>query len=182
MQSGGAISLGIDTFKTTSGPALPSAIVYVDSSQLTGNVATVSGGAISSTSGTIVITVSRTADSSVSCLFCSCILHAASRLTSPGAVQNSVLDSNVAGGPLMSTGVGGSIFAQDYCQGGICTSLTSVTISTTNITNNYAHLVCSQSSCTRCASVRPVMTTYLHERRPELEYFTMVPMSTAHFR
>ena len=57
-QSGGAISLGINTFKTTTGPPLPSAVVQMDSSQLTGNVATVSGGAISSTSGTLLLTVS----------------------------------------------------------------------------------------------------------------------------
>lgn len=58
MQSGGAISLGINTFKTTTGPPLPAAVVHMDSSQLTGNVASVSGGAISSTSGTLMVTVS----------------------------------------------------------------------------------------------------------------------------
>ena len=174
--------MGIDTFKTTSGPALPSAVVHMDSSELTGNVATVSGGAISSTSGTLVITVSQMANSVV---FIPDLqlhtMHAALRLTLPVLVQKSVLDSNVAGGPLMLTGVGGSIYAQDYCQSGTCTSLTSVTVSTTNITNNYAHLVRSHASCRSCAGMRPLHDICLHQCRPELGYSTTVPTSTVPF-
>lgn len=64
-------------------------------------------------------------------------------------VQNSLLDSNVAGGPLLLTGVGGSIYAKDYCSSGVCTSV-ACTITATNITNNYAHLVCSQLYCMPC--------------------------------
>ena len=61
-------------------------------------------------------------------------------------MQNTLMDSNVAGGPLLSTGVGGSIYAQDSCSSGICTSVT-CTIAATNITNSYAHLVCSHADC-----------------------------------
>jgi hypothetical protein len=107
--------------------------VQLSSCQLTGNVASQSGGGISLIAGTLT----AQAGFYLGELCCPGRLGV---VHSSDALQDVVLSGNAAGQVSGTTGLGGGMYMADYCSGGVCVAAVASMLNVT-VSGNYAHLV-----------------------------------------
>ena len=105
----------------------------MSSCQLTGNVATQTGGGISLIAGTL--NAQARGGPSRRLLRCSVPPH-----NGCSGSQDVLLSGNTAGKFSGTTGLGGGIYMADSCSSGVCAPVVASLLNT-NLSDNYAHLV-----------------------------------------